>query len=82
MKTLSESEIECVSGCGLLDSLAEKHKIEAGGALALAGAIGYTSFGGAAWGATAVGVAFAAAPISVIAIGVLAGVAGYRFLRG
>ena len=78
---LNETEIDYVSGCGLADSPIEKHKIEAGGALGLASAIGFASFGGAGWGAMAVGAAFAAAPIAAVTVVGLAGYAGYRFFR-
>lgn len=83
MKPLNEMEIECVSGSSRLENLGiEKHKIEAGGAIGLAAGIGFASFGGAAWGATAVAAAFATAPIAVVTIAGLAGYAGYRWVRG
>lgn len=80
MRLLNESEIQCVSGCGVLDSF-EKQKIDAGGALGLASSIGFASFGGAGWGAMTVGAAFAAAPVAVVAIAALAGYAGYRYFQ-
>ena len=82
MRTLSESEIQCVSGCGVLDDPIEKNKIDAGGAIGLAAGIGFASFGGAGWGAMGVAAAFATAPVAVIAIGALAGYAGFRYFYG
>ncbi|QOL47966.1 hypothetical protein [Massilia litorea] len=71
VQDLTMDEVMNVSGAGPKQTAA---------ALGLAGAIGATSFGGAAWGATTVGVAFAAAPITVIALAGLAGYAGYTLL--
>lgn len=81
MELLNESEIQCVSGCGLADAPLEKNKIEAGGALGLASSIGFASFGGIGWGAMSVGAAFATAPVAVVAIVALAGYAGYRYFQ-
>lgn len=78
MRTLNEDEILSVSGSGVLDSY-EKNTIDSARALGLAASIGVTSFGGLGWGAMSVGAAFATAPIAVIAIGALAGYAGYRY---
>jgi len=71
MHELSISEIGMVSGAGVKES---------GTALGVAGTIAGASFG-AGWGTMAVGAAFAASPIAVIAIVGLAAYAGYQFLN-
>lgn len=62
IQELTADEIDCVDGGG----------VSGVAALGAAGAIGGATFG-AAWGGMALGAAFAAAPLAVIAMGGLVG---------
>jgi hypothetical protein len=68
IQELTADEISCVSG-----------GLGARSALAAAGAIGTATFG-ATWGGVAVGAAFAAAPIAVVAMGGLTLYAAYKIM--
>lgn len=68
MHELSIDEIGIVSGAG---------PKEAGAALGVAGTIGAAALG-AGWGTMAVGAAFAASPLAVVAVVALAVYAGYE----
>lgn len=70
MHELSIHEIDAVSGAG---------PKEAGAAMGLAATIGGASLG-AGWASMAVGAAFAASPLGVIAVVGLAAYAGYKLL--
>lgn len=81
MRTLTESEVLEVSGGSLgEEDRPTRHKIEGIAALGMAGAIG-TATWGVGWGAVAVGTAFAAAPVAVIAMAGLAGYGIYSWVR-
>lgn len=70
MRELTEREVEHVAGATLSD---------AGIAFGGVAAIGLAAFG-SSWGAVGVGLAFAASPVAVIAMGALAFYAGYTLL--
>jgi hypothetical protein len=72
IQELTDDEALCVSGGG---------KAAAAAAAGLAGAIGTATFG-STWGAVGVGVAFAAAPVAVVAMTGLVGCAAYLWLKG
>ena len=68
MHELSINEIDMVSGAG---------PKEAGAVVGVTAAIGTAAFG-AGWGTLAVGAAFVASPVAVIAVVALAAYAGYE----
>ena len=73
MCELSIDEIDCVSG-GFTN---QEYAVAS---VTLAGGIGMATFG-STWGGLAVGAAFAAAPVAVIAMAGLAAYAGYQYFR-
>lgn len=67
---LTSDEIDCVSGGGA---------VKAAAAAGVAAAIGAGTFGGAGWMAMGVAVAWAAAPVAVVALAGLSAYAAYEF---
>jgi hypothetical protein len=81
MRMLTQKEVQQVSGGSVGDEdKPTRHRMEGAMSFGAVAAIGAATFGGT-WGAAAVAVSFAAAPIAVVAMAGLAAYGAYSVVR-